>query len=38
MQFEKVVDLDEKEFRRLTGIKRTTFEKILVILTEENRK
>jgi hypothetical protein len=36
MQFEKVVD--EKEFRRLTGIKRTTFEKILVILTEENRK
>ena len=34
MKFERIKDEDEEEFRRLTGIKRRTFEVILTILKE----
>jgi len=29
MKYERIKEIKEKEFRRLTGIKRKTFEKIL---------
>ena len=32
MKFETVKELDEEKFRRLTGVKRTTFDKMLGIL------
>jgi hypothetical protein len=40
MKFEIVKDLDEEKFRRLTGVKRTTFDRIIDILEESinNRK
>lgn len=37
MKFETVKDLDEEKFRRLTGVKRTTFNKMVGIL-EQNIK
>ena len=37
MKFETVKELDEERFRRLTGVKRTTFNKMVGIL-EENIK
>ena len=40
MKFETVKWLDEEKFRRLTGVKRTTFDKMIGILEESfnNRK
>lgn len=32
MKFEKVKELDEEKFRRLTGVKRTTFDRMVKIL------
>jgi uncharacterized Fe-S cluster-containing radical SAM superfamily protein len=32
MKFETVKGLDEEKFRRLTGVKRTTFDKMVAIL------
>ena len=34
MKFETVKDLDEEKFRRLTGVKRTTFDKMVCILKQ----
>ncbi len=34
MKFEKVQDLDNEKFRRLTGVKRTTFDKMVSILRD----
>ena len=34
MKFDKVKDLEAEKFRRLTGVKRTTFDKMVVILGE----
>jgi hypothetical protein len=34
MKFETVKELEEEKFRRLTGVKRTTFDKIIVILEQ----
>ena len=40
MKFETVKDLDDEKFRRLTGVKRPTFDKMVGILDEsiKNRK
>jgi len=32
MKFEMVKELDEEKFRRLTGVKRTTFDRMIEIL------
>jgi hypothetical protein len=37
MKFDKVKDLDAERFRRLTGVKRTTFEKMTMILREAHK-
>lgn len=34
MKFETVKELDEEKFRRLTGVKRTTFDKMVSILEQ----
>jgi uncharacterized Fe-S cluster-containing radical SAM superfamily protein len=33
IKFENIKDYRDEEFRRITGVKRTTFEKILEILS-----
>jgi len=38
MKYEKIKELDSDRFRRLTGIKRTTFDKIINILAVANQK
>jgi len=38
MQWENVQRLSDEEFRRLTGVKRTTFEKMLESLKESHRQ
>ena len=38
MKFEMVKDLDGEKFRRLTGVKRTTFERMTAILEQANRE
>jgi len=40
MKFEMIKRLEEEKFRRLTGVKRTTFDKMVDILGQEviNRK
>lgn len=38
MRYEKLKEFKDEEFRRLTGIKRTTFEKIIEILKEAEKK
>lgn len=38
MRFEKIKRLNDKEFRRLTGVKRKTFEEMIVILRLEEEK
>jgi Helix-turn-helix of DDE superfamily endonuclease len=38
MRYEKLKEFKDEEFRRLTGIKRTTFEKIIGILKEAEKK
>ena len=37
MKYEKVAALSDGQFRRLTGLKRQTFEKMIEILTEADR-
>lgn len=37
MKFDKIADLDDERFRRLTGVKRTTFNKMLSILQEADK-
>lgn len=37
MKFEQITKFDEEEFRRITGVKRKTFEKITEVLIEEKR-
>jgi len=37
MRYEKLNGLTDEEFRRLTGVKRTTFNKMLEILTEAEK-
>jgi len=34
MKFETVKELDEEKFRRLTGVKRTTFDRMVAILVQ----
>jgi transposase len=38
MKSEQIKELEEEQFRRLTGVKRKTFEKMLSILREEESK
>ena len=38
MKYEQISKLDEEKFRRLTGVKRTTFNKMIDILNEEDKK
>ncbi len=38
MRYELISSLSSEEFRRLTGIKRETFEKMLELLTEARTK
>jgi hypothetical protein len=38
MKYEQIQGLEEDKFRRLTGVKRTTFEKMIVILTDADVK
>lgn len=37
MKFDGIKDLSEEKFRRLTGVKRTTFNKMVGILKESER-
>jgi hypothetical protein len=37
-KYEKIQQFPPKQFRRLTGVKRETFEKMVVILVEEQNK
>jgi hypothetical protein len=38
MRYERLKELSDEEFRRLTGVKKATFEKMLEILKEAERK
>jgi len=38
MKYESIKELEDEKFRRLTGVKRTTFEKMLEILSEADTK
>lgn len=38
MKYENIKQLEDEKFRRLTGIKRPTFEKMIGILSEEDKK
>ena len=38
MKYESIKGLEDEKFRRLTGIKRTKFEKMLAILSEADTK
>jgi hypothetical protein len=37
MKFETVKELDDEKFRRLAGVKRTTFEKMVLILEQSSK-
>ena len=37
MKFETVKELDNEKFRRLAGVKRTTFDKMVLILEQANK-
>jgi hypothetical protein len=37
MKFDTITGLDDERFRRLTGVKRTTFEKMVLILRDADR-
>jgi len=37
MKFEKAKDLDNEKFRRLTGVKGSTFDQIISILSESHK-
>ena len=38
MKYSQIQGLEEDKFRRLTGVKRTTFEKMITILTDADIK
>ena len=38
MQFENIKRLNDKQFKKLTGVKRKTFEEMIVILRLEEEK
>ncbi len=38
MKYEKIKDYKDEEFRRLSGVKRSTFKKMIEILAEAERK
>ena len=38
MRYDKLKDFNDEEFRRLTGVMRTTFERMVNILQEEELK
>lgn len=38
MKYEVIQELDEEKFRRLTGVKRSTFEKMIELLSEADKK
>ncbi len=38
MKYEQIKDLDSEKFRRLTGVKKTTFGKMMDILREPRSK
>ena len=38
MKYEGIKGLEDEKFRRLTGVKRTTFKKMLAILSEADTK
>lgn len=38
MKYNQIKNLQDEQFRRLTGVKRTTFEKMLKILLEADKK
>ena len=38
MKYESIKDLGDEKFRRLTGIQRSTFEKMIGILSEADKK
>ena len=38
MKYESLKDIKEREFRRLTGVKKKTFDEMLVILIEVSKK
>lgn len=38
MKFETVKELDDEKFRRLAGVKRSTFEKMALILDQSDKK
>ena len=38
MKYEGIKGLEDEKFRRLTGVKRVTFDKMLVILSEAEKK
>jgi hypothetical protein len=38
MKYDQIKEFSEEEFRRLTGVKRTTFEKMVEILTAADQK
>jgi hypothetical protein len=38
MKYDQIKELGEEKFRRLTGIKRSTFEKMIGILSEADNK
>lgn len=38
MKYDQIARLEEEKFRRLTGVKRTTFKKMVAILTEAHQK
>lgn len=38
MKYEKIKNYKDEEFRRLSGVKRSTFKKIIAILEEAEKK
>ena len=38
MKYKQIKELEEEKFRRLTGVKRTTFDKMIGILSEADKK
>ena len=38
MKYEQVKNLSDEQFRRLTGVKRSTFDKMIKILEEADKK
>ena len=38
MKYKQIKELEEEKFRRLTGVKRSTFDKMIDILREADKK